>query len=530
MTTPITEPAPLAPADPTPGAAPLDAAHPGDAPAGAGPAKTGQLARILDLVDAPAPDRAVALDDFRDEAAAGRQPKGAMLAAALRVFVDAVGRLDRPVEQVNKGLIDGMIAGLDGEISAQLDDVLHHPAFQHLESSWRGLRLLVDRTDFRRNTRLEVLDVSKDALRESFEDASELYQAGLYKRVYSGAYDQPGADPYGAMISTYEFDNSAQDLALLQQLSRVAAATHCPFVGSVGPRFFGKRSWEEWRQVPDLKAYMESAEYVKWRAFRDTEDSRYVGLAFPRFLLRQPYGPDGIPVKSFNYTEGVGAGEDRFLWGNASFAFAGNLVRAFKESGWCVQIRGPEAGGKVDGLPVHLYDAGRGKEMKPATEILLDETLEFNCADLGFMALSQYVGRDYACFFSAQSAQRPAVYDAADATANSRVNARLPYIFLASRLAHYLKVIQRENIGATKDRLRIEAELNRWLGGYIGEMKNPDERYIAKYPLRAAKVAVHDVEENPGFFRVEMMIIPHFQIEGMDITLSLVSKMPKATK
>ena len=515
MTTPATQPAPLS------GTTALT-------DAGAG--KDTQLAKILTLVDAPAPESAVAVEDFRDETVAGQQPKGALLAAGLRVFVDALAQLDHPVEQVNKTLIEGLIARIDDQISAQLDEVLHHPTFQHLESSWKGLKLLVDRTDFRKNTKLEIMDVSKDALRDSFEDASELYQAGLYKRIYSGAYDQPGGYPYGAMVSSYVFDNTPQDLALLQQVSKVAAATHCPFVGSVGPQFFGKKSWEEWRQIPDLKAYMESAEYIKWRAFRDTEDSRYVGLAFPRFLLRLPYGQSGIPVKSFNYTENVSGSEEKYLWGNATFAFASNLVRAFKDSGWCVQIRGPEAGGKVDGLPVHLYDAGRGKEMKPATEILLDETLDFNCADLGFMPLSQYVGRDYACFFSAQSTQRPVIYDTADATANSRINARLPYIFLASRLAHYLKVIQRENIGATKDRGVIEAELNRWLGMYISDMPNADERHIAKYPLRAAKVTVHDIEENPGFYRVEMMIIPHFQIEGMDITLSLVSKMPRATK
>ena len=515
MTTPVTQTPPL-------GAEAMSIAG--------GPAKDTQLTRILELVDAPPPDHAVALDDFRDEQAVALQSKGATVTAALRVFVDAVAQLEHPVQQVNKALLDGMIARLDSQISAQLDEVLHHPTFQQVESAWRGLKLLVDRTDFRRNTRLEILNVSKDALRDSFEDAAELYQSGLYEHIYRRAYDQPGADPYGAMISNYAFENNAQDIALLTQLSRVAAAAHCPFVGSVGPQFFGKKSWEEWRQIPDLKAYMESAEYIKWRAFRDTEDSRYVGLVFPRFLLRQPYGGGGTPVKSFNYVESTSAGEDRYLWGNATFAFASNMVRSFRSSGWCVQIRGPEGGGKVENLPVHLYDTGRGKQMKIPTEILLDETLEFANAELGFIPLSQYVGRDYACFFSAQSAQRPVIYDTPEATANSRINARLPYIFLASRLAHYLKVIQRENIGAVKDRERIETELNRWLGGYVGEKKNPDERYIAKYPLRAAKVSVFDIEENPGFFRVEMMIIPHFQIEGMDITLSLVGKMPKAAK
>ncbi len=494
--------------------------------------KDTQLTKILELVHVQPPpaDAEVRIDRFHDQDAAAKESKGAMMAAALRAFVDAIGQLDHPVEKVNKELLDGMIARIDQQISTQLDDVLHHATFQQIESTWRGLKLLVDRTDFRKNVRIEVVNTSKGALRESFEDAPELVQSALYKHVYRDAYDTPGGDPYSVMVTSYEFENSPQDMALLQQVSKVAAAAHCPFIGSVGPRFFGKKSMEEWRKIPDLKAHLSTNDYIKWKAFRETEDSRYVGLVFPRVLLRLPYGRETIPVKSFNYTENVtGADHEKYLWGNATFAFATNMVKAFMRDGWCVQIRGPESGGRVSDLPVHLYDVGRGKQMKIPTEVLLDETLEFTCANLGFIPLSQYKDRDYACFFSAQSTQRPIEYDnAPEATANSRINARLPYIFLASRLAHYLKVIQRENIGATKDRGRIEEELNHWLRGLIGEMKNPDEAYIAKYPLRAAKATVYDIEENPGFYRVEMMIMPHFQIEGMDITLSLVGKMPKA--
>jgi type VI secretion system protein ImpC len=273
---------------------------------------------------------------------------------------------------------------------------------------------------------------------------------------------------------------------------------------------------------------MKSTDFIKWNAFRDTEESRYVGLVFPRFLLRLPYGPDTIPVKGFNYAEHVSAADGaNYLWGNASLAFATNLTRAFAEHGWCVQIRGPESGGKVENLPVHLYDVGRGKQMKIPTELLFDETLELACANHGFIALSQYENRDFACFFSANSAQRPVEYDQPAATANARINARLPYIYLASRMAHFLKVMQRENIGTTKDRVAIEKELNQWLKGLITETPSPSEEVIAKHPLRAGQVTVHEIEENPGFFRVEMTIQPHFQVEGMDITLSLVGKMPK---
>jgi type VI secretion system protein ImpC len=487
------------------------------------------LSSIFAQVEVTMPDETVQITEFKDPTSIAEKPKGAMVAAALRVFIDAVSQLEQPLEKIDKNLLDGLIASIDATMSEQLDEILHHKKFQELESSWRGLKFLVDRTNFRKNVQIEILDVSKDALRESFEDAPELIQSGLYKHIYTGAYDQPGADPYASMISSYEFDNSPQDIALLQDVAKVAAASHCPFIGSVGPTFFGKNSMEDWKKIPDLNAWMETADYIKWRSFRESEDSRYIGLVFPRFLLRLPYGPDTVKVKSFNYVENVkGPDHEKYLWGNSSFGFASNMVRAFTNDGWCVQVRGPQAGGKVEDLPVHLYDIGKGKQMKIPTEIPIDETLEFACSNLGFIPFSNYQGKDFSCFFSANSTQKPTVYDSPEATANSRINARLPYIFLATRIAHYLKVMQRENIGTTKDRVKIEQELDTWIRGYVTEMKDPTEAQISKYPLRAAQVRVYDIEDNPGFFRVETMIMPHFQIEGMDISLSLVGQMPKA--
>jgi type VI secretion system protein ImpC len=485
------------------------------------------LESIFEKVDVAMPDGSVRIEEFDDSMANADKPRGSMVAAALRVFFDAVG--ERTVERVDKNLLDGLIADIDVKISDQLDEIMHHAKFQQLESAWSGLKFVVDRTDFRKKIKLELLNVSKGALLESFEDAPELIQSALYRKVYTGAYDMPGADPYSTMVSNYEFVNSPQDIALLQSVSKVASAAHCPFMGSIGPEFFGKDSMEEWKKIPDLGAHMETVDYIKWNAFRDTEDSRYVGLTFPRFILRLPYGPETVPVKAFNYKEDVtGPDHSKYLWGNASYSFAANMTRAFALDGWTVQIRGPQSGGKVENLPVHLYDIGKGTEMKIPTEVPIDETLEFKAAGLGFIPLSVYKGTDYACFFSADSTQRPVLYDDPAATANSRINARLPYIFLASRIAHYLKVLQRENIGATKDAGKIEEELNRWLGGLVTKMPNPTEDMIAKYPLRAGQVSVHDIEENPGFYRVEMLIMPHFQIEGMDINLSLVGKMPKA--
>lgn len=451
-----------------------------------------------------------------------------MVSAALRVFMDAVTEHDEPVDEIDKYLFDSLISKVDEKISDQLDAIMHHDDFQDLESSWRELKFLVDRTDFRQNVEIEVLNASKDTLRESFEDAPELVQSPLYEHIYTNAFDQPGADPYGAIISGYEFDNSPQDMALMRNASKVAASAHCPFIGSVGPQFFGKESMEEWKKIPDLTAYMETAEYTQWNSFRETPDARYLGLTFPRTMLRLPYGEDTVPVENFDYEEDVmGEDHEKYLWGNSSFAFASNMVEAFADDGWCVQIRGPQSGGKVENLPVHIYDEGRGDEMKIPTEVPISETLEFECSKLGLMPLSHYEGEDYGVFFSANSAQKPKEYDDEQATANSRINSRLPYIFLASRISHYLKVLQRENIGATKNRDVIEDELNDWLSNHVTEMPNPSPEQIAKYPLRKGEVRVEEVPENPGFFKVDTMIMPHFQIEGMDISLSLVSKMPK---
>ncbi|MEM1043039.1 MAG: type VI secretion system contractile sheath large subunit [Bacteroidota bacterium] len=487
------------------------------------------LDSIFQQVAVAAPEGAVNVGEFDDVTANADKPRGAVVAAALRVFVDAVNDLEAPVEKVDKELIDSMVAQLDHKLSEQLDAIMHHEAFQEVESSWRSLKFLVDRTDFRKNVRIEMVNCSKEDLLESFEDAPELIQSALYRHVYTNAYDQPGADPYSAIVTNYEFKNTPQDIALMQQASQVAAAALCPFVASVGHEFFGKESMEEWKKIPDVSAHMETVDFVKWNAFRESPDSRYLALTFPRFMLRLPYGEDTVPVKNFNYNEDVtGADHDKYLWGNASFSFASNMVEAYVRDGWSVQIRGPQSGGRVSDLPVHLYDVGKGKQMKIPTEVPISETLEFECANLGFIPLSIYEGKDFACFFSANSSQKPTLYDDPEATANSRINARLPYIMLGSRISHYLKVLQRENIGATKDAGRIEEELNKWISGLVTKMPNPTEEMIAKYPLRSGQVTVQDLDDNPGFYRVQMSIMPHFQIEGMDINLSMVSKMPKA--
>lgn len=491
--------------------------------------KEGVYASLFEKINLTPASRLGDINDFLDDAALSDAPAGERLTAAMQVFMDCIRKAGQPVEKLDKTLIDHHIAELDYQISRQLDAIMHHEAFQKVESLWRGLKQLVDSTDYSQNVKTEILDVSKDDLRQDFEDAPELIQSGLYWHTYTAEYDTPGGEPIGSVISAYEFDASPQDVALLRNISNVSAAAHMPFIGAVGPAFFLKDSMEEVAAIKDIGNYFDRAEYIKWKSFRDTDDARYIGLVMPRVLGRLPYGPDTVPVRSFNYVEQVkGPDHEKYLWTSASFSFAANMVKSFINNGWCVQIRGPQAGGAVKDLPIHLYDLGTGNQVKIPSEVMIPETREFEFAGLGFIPLSFYKNRDYACFFSANSAQKPARYDTADATANSRINARLPYIFLLSRIAHYLKLIQRENIGTTKDRRLLELELNTWVRGLVTEMTDPGDELQASHPLRDAKVVVEDIEDNPGFFRVKLFAVPHFQVEGMDVNLSLVSQMPKA--
>ena len=483
---------------------------------------------IYETMNLSVPEGAVDISGFKDAKVMADSKANERIGAALAFFVDSIVQSGQTIEKIDKTVLDYHIAEIDKRLSMQLDEILHHTNFQKMEQSWRSLKFLVDRTDFKKNVKIDILDVSKEDLTEDLEDAPETIQSGLYKHVYTDEYDTPGGEPYAAIISDYYFSSSPADIGLLQEISKISASCHCPFISAATPKFFGKESIHDLPKIEDLHNYMDRSEFLRWNAFRQTEDSRYVGLTLPQFSLRLPYGPDTTPVKGFNYEEQV-TGEDhnKYLWGNSSFAFAANMVRSYVDNGWCVQVRGPEAGGKVEDLPVHFFDVGKGKQMKIPTEILIPETREFEFSNQGFIPLSFYKNRDYACFFSANSTQKPEEYDDPAITANMRINARLPYIFLVSRIAHYLKVIQRENIGSTKSKAVLQEELNKWINGLVTEMPDPGPDLIATHPLKAAAVEVNEIEDNPGFFSVSLSVTPHFQIEGIDINLSLVSQMPK---
>jgi len=437
----------------------------------------------------------------------------------------------REVPKVSKAVVDEMIAEIDKKLSLQLDAILHHPEFQRLESAWRSLKFLVDRTDFRENIKIELLNVSKEDLLEDFEDSPEVVKSGLYKIVYTAEYGQFGGQPYAAMIGNYEFGPGPQDIKLLQYVASVASMAHAPFIAAAGPQFFGLENFSGLPNLKDLKSIFEGPQYTKWQSFRESEDARYVGLTLPRFLLRLPYGPDTQPVKAFNYQEDVSGNHEHYLWGNTAFAFATRLTDSFAKYRWCANIIGPMGGGAVEDLPLHQYEAMGAIQTKIPTEVLISERREFELAEEGFIALTMRKGSDNAAFFSANSCQKPKYFgiskEGKEAELNYKLGLQLPYMFIINRLAHYLKVIQRENIGTWKERVDLERELNNWIRQYVADMDNPLPSVRSRRPLRQAQVTVEDVEGEPGWYRVGLKVRPHFKYMGAFFTLSLVGKLDK---
>lgn len=437
----------------------------------------------------------------------------------------------REVPKVSKAVVDEMIAEIDKRLGMQLDVILHHPEFQKLESAWRSMKYLVDKTDFRENNKIEILNINKENLLEDFEDAPEITKSGLYKTVYTAEYGQFGGQPYAAMIGNYAFGAGPLDIKLLQYLASVASMAHAPFIGAAGPAIFGLDDFNGLPQLKDLKSIFEGPQYTKWQSFRQSEDARYVGLALPRFLLRLPFGPETAPVKAFNYQEDVSANHNDYLWGNAAFAFATRLTDSFAKYRWCANIIGPKGGGTVEDLPLHQYEAMGAIQTKIPTEVLISERREYELAEEGFIALTMRKGSDNAAFFSANSVQKPKFFgiskEGKDAELNYKLGLQLPYMFVINRLAHYLKVIQRENIGTWKERTDLERELNTWITQYVVNMDNPAPEVRSRRPLRQAQVTVEDVEGEPGWYRVGLKVRPHFKYMGAFFTLSLVGKLDK---
>ena len=449
----------------------------------------------------------------------------------IQAFITEMLAPNRKGERVDKADVDAMIAEIDARMSAQINAILHHPAFQKLESTWRGLRYLIDNVNFRENVRVSLLNVSKDQLLEDFEDSPEIVKSGLYKHVYSNEYGTFGGKPFGVLVGNYEFDTGPQDMQLLQNIALVSAMAHAPFISNASPKMFGSDSYLELPKLKDLQSLFEGPQYARWHSFRESEDSRYVGLCAPRFLLRLPYGPETVPVKSFNFKEEVVGNHDSYLWGHTAIAMATRIADSFAKYRWCPNIIGPQAGGAVENLPLHQYEAMGEIQTKCPTEVQLTERREYEMSEQGFIGLTFRKDSDNAAFFSANSCQKAKIFantpEGKAAETNYRLGTQLPYMFIITRLSHYLKVMQREQIGTWKERGDLERELNNWIRQYVVDMENPAPAVRSRKPLRAAQITVEDVEGQPGWYRCGLKVRPHFKYMGASFTLSLVGKLDK---
>ncbi|PHR56525.1 MAG: type VI secretion system contractile sheath large subunit [Arcobacter sp.] len=438
---------------------------------------------------------------------------------------------ENEAEKINKAIVDRMIAEIDAKISAQMDEILHNEKFQALESRWRGLYMLVERTDFRQNIEMEIINVSKEELLEDFEECLDLTQSGLYKHVYTSGYGQFGGGPVGTIIADYELSPSNMDMKFLSKVASIAAMAHAPFISSAGPKFFGLDSFEGLPDLKDMQDVMSSPQFAAWRGFRENEDSRYVGLTLPRFLLRAPYDPEDNPISKFMYKEDVSASHEDYLWGNTVYAFASRLTDSFANYRWCTNIIGPNSGGAVKDLPVHTFESMGDIEMKIPTEVLVSDRREYELSEQGFIPLTMRKGSNNAAFFAANSAQLPKIFantpEGKEAELNYKLGTQLPYLFAITRMSHYIKILQREHIGSWREKADMERELNKWIKQYIADQENPSAEIRSQRPFKSAQILVEDVAGDPGWYRVKMSLRPHFKYMGASFELSLVGKLDK---
>lgn len=431
--------------------------------------------------------------------------------------------------------IEAIIAEIDRKLSEQINQIIHHEDFQKLEGAWRGLHHLVTNTETDALLKIKVLPISKKEIARNLKRFKGIAwdQSPLFKRIYEEEYGQFGGEPFGCLVGDYYFDHSAPDVEVLNGLEKIAAASHCPFIAGASPQVMQMDSWQELSNPRDLSKIFQTAEYAPWRSLRESDDSRYVGLALPRFLSRLPYGAKTNPVDEFDFEEETdGSDHTKYTWANAAYAMAVNINRSFKYYGWGTAIRGVESGGIVENLPCHTFptDDG-GVDMKCPTEIAISDRREAELAALGFMPLVHRKNSDLAAFIGAQSLHKPAEYHDPDATANARLSARLPYLFACCRFAHYLKCIVRDKVGSFREREDMERWLNEWIMNYVdGDPANSTQETKARKPLAAAEVVVEEVADNPGYYTSKFFLRPHYQLEGLTVSLRLVSKLPSVKK
>ncbi len=446
----------------------------------------------------------------------------------IREFVDRVAEdADASPKGVGTRIAEA-IAALDAEISAQLNEILHHPDLQKLEGTWRGLNYLVMNTLTSQTLKLRVFSATRSEVQKDLEKAVDFDQSHLFKMLYEEEYGTFGGAPYSMIMADYEFSASNPDVALLEDLARVASSAHAPLIAGANPQMFGIDRYTELGNRRDLAKVFEGTQYVKWRSFRDTDDSRYVTLALPRILLRLPYGPEGKPVEELNFIEDVdGRDHQKYLWGSAAWALAERVTNAHANYGWTAAIRGVEGGGLVEGLPAHTFKTDEGDvALKCPTEIAITDRREKELSDLGFISLVHCKGTDKAAFFGGQTVNKPKVYNTDDANANAKISSRLPYIFAASRFAHYFKVMLRDKIGSFQTAGNVRDYLQTWMADYILLDDNASQGAKARFPLREARVDVREIPGSPGEYTAVAFLRPHFQLEEISASIRMVAKLP----
>jgi type VI secretion system protein ImpC len=447
-------------------------------------------------------------------------------------FVNQLVQQGNTVSKDAAAFLNQRIQQIDELISAQLNEFMHHPAFQKLEGSWRGLSYLVKNTNTNAYLKLRLLNVSKAELLRDLEKAVEFDQSQLFKKVYEEEYGTFGGHPYSCLIGDYEFTRHPQDLELIEKISNVAAAAHTPFIAAADPKLFDLDSFEHLGVPRDLSKVFESLELVKWNSFRNSEDSRYVALVLPRVLMRLPYGAKTCPVEGLNFEEDVvGTNSNHFCWGNTAYILGQRITNAFTNFGWTAAIRGVEGGGIVEGLPAYTFKTTDGDiALKCPTETAITDRREKELSDLGFIGLCHCKGTDFAAFFGGQTTQKAKIYNLDDANANSTLSARLPYVLAASRFAHYIKVIMRDKIGSFLTKANVELYLNTWIANYILLNDDAPQNVKARYPLREARIDVFDVPGKPGTYRAVVYLRPHFQMEELTASIRLVATLPPPAK
>jgi type VI secretion system protein ImpC len=478
-------------------------------------------------------DQATMLDQIITETRIGkddweRDQSRRQIATLVEEVMKGTLRVSRDLEAT----INARIADIDRLLSAQLNVIMHTPEFQKLEASWRGLHYLVQQSETSTMMKIRVLNVSKDDLRKDLEKAVEFDQSALFKKVYEEEYGTFGGAPYGVLLGDYEFGRHPQDLSLLEKVSNVAAAAHAPFISAANPGLLGLESFTDLPNPRDLAKKFDTPDYAKWKSFRESEDSRYVGLTLPQILMRLPYGPETVPVETFNFKEDVdGTDHSKYLWSNAAYGFGARLTDAFAKYGWCAAIRGVEGGGRVDGLPTHTFRTDDGEiALKCPTEIAITDRREKELSDLGLIPLVHCKGTDFAAFFAAQSCQKAKKYDTDAANANARLSTQLQYMMAMSRFAHYLKSIMRDKIGSFMTRKDCEDFLNRWITKYVVSTEDAGQEIKARFPLKEARIEVAEVPGKPGVYKAIAFLKPHFQLDELTVSLRLVAELPPPAK